>query len=67
MGSWTALENFEISSNQIIGTIPTSIANMRNLAFLDLGNNRLTGAIPDTLGNLGNLRKFGYFFRCLDF
>jgi hypothetical protein len=67
MGSWTALENFEINSNQIVGTIPKSIANMKNLAFLDLGNNRLTGAIPDTLFNMGNLRKFGYFFRCIDF
>jgi hypothetical protein len=67
MGSWTALENFEIYSNQIVGTIPTSIADMKNLAFLDLGNNRLTGTIPDTLVNLGNLRKFGYFFRCIDF
>jgi len=33
----------------------SSIANLRNLAHLDLGGNRLNGKIPDSIGELGRL------------
>jgi len=47
--------DFDISNNQLTGSIPPEIGNLTNLTFLDLGNNQLTGEIPSEMGNLTNL------------
>lgn len=40
------LQTLVVSSNQIGGTIPESICELKNLLFLDLSNNLLEGEIP---------------------
>ncbi|XP_058076420.1 receptor-like protein EIX2 [Magnolia sinica] len=39
-----------VSGNQINGTIPSAIGEMKNLRVLDLSRNNLHGSIPPTLG-----------------
>ena len=45
----------DLNSNQLDGTIPSSLGNLSNLEHLLLSGNQLTGAIPAELGNLSNL------------
>ncbi|HET7115445.1 MAG TPA: leucine-rich repeat domain-containing protein, partial [Hanamia sp.] len=43
-------------SNQLTGSLPSSIGNLTNLQELELGSNQLSGSIPSSLGNLPNLQ-----------
>ncbi|MFK7981409.1 MAG: S8 family serine peptidase, partial [Saprospiraceae bacterium] len=45
----------ELNSNQLIGTIPSSIGNLLTLQILNLANNQLIGDIPIEIYNLTNL------------
>ena len=45
-----------MSSEGIVGTIPSELGSLANLQGLWLSGNRLTGGIPTELGNLSNLR-----------
>ena len=45
-----------MSSEGIVGAIPSELGNLSNLQGLSLWGNRLTGGIPKELGNLANLR-----------
>ena len=45
----------DLSNNNLNGSIPTEIGNIRYLKFLLLSNNNLSGAIPDTLASLSRL------------
>ena len=45
-----------MSSEGIVGTIPSELGNLSNLQGLSLWGNRLTGGIPKELGNLANLQ-----------
>ncbi|KAF3328971.1 Polygalacturonase inhibitor [Carex littledalei] len=45
----TNLLGITLSSNELSGTIPTSLSTLPNLNFLDLGSNYLTGNIPPGL------------------
>ena len=44
-----------MSSQGIVGTIPSELGNLSNLLSLSLSGNRLTGGIPKELGGLSNL------------
>jgi len=52
-----ALTELLLGRNQLSGTIPAELGNLRSLRFLHLFDNRLGGAIPATLGNLTNLAE----------
>ena len=44
-----------LSSQGIVGTIPSELGSLANLQSLSLSENRLTGGIPKELGSLANL------------
>ena len=45
-----------MSSEGIVGTIPSELGNLSNLQWLSLNDNQLTSGIPEELGNLANLQ-----------
>jgi hypothetical protein len=51
----TALQTLYLFSNQLTGSIPTSIGNLTQLRSLNLNSNHLSGSIPTSIGNLTNL------------
>lgn len=46
----SSVEGLNLSSNQLTGTIPSSIGNLTTLYDLDLSHNQLSGNIPSELG-----------------
>ncbi len=46
-----------LSSNNLVGTIPSEIGNLTNLSNLDLSQNQLSGSIPIEIYNLINLTE----------
>ena len=54
-GNTTVLE-LHLQSNNLVGTLPSSLGNLSNLQNLSLYSNQLTGSIPPELGNLSNLQ-----------
>eukprot|EP01132_Coremiostelium_polycephalum_P007667 gene7667-9434_t len=52
-----SLNNFVVSSNQLIGTIPESMGNWINLKYIKLSNNKLTGCIPTSFSRFQNLSR----------
>jgi hypothetical protein len=43
-------------SNQLTGTIPSSIGNAAQLSNFDVSSNSLVGTIPASLGNISTLK-----------
>ncbi|KAJ4844101.1 hypothetical protein Tsubulata_006490 [Turnera subulata] len=54
----TTTELLSLGSNQISGTIPAGIHNLKNLESFYLFDNNLIGAIPSEIGMLKNLVEF---------
>ncbi|XP_010253958.1 PREDICTED: leucine-rich repeat receptor protein kinase EMS1-like isoform X1 [Nelumbo nucifera] len=54
-GSWRQIQTLNLSLNLLSGEVPSSIANLSYLNYLDLHNNRFTGTITRYLGNLSQL------------
>lgn len=52
----TSLETLDLGSNNLTGSLPGGIENLKNLTTLVLANNHLSGALPSTLGSLLNLQ-----------
>ncbi|XP_072971276.1 probable LRR receptor-like serine/threonine-protein kinase At1g74360 [Typha angustifolia] len=52
-----SLEILDLSSNNLVGDLPESIANCSKLELLNLWNNNFSGAIPSGIGELSKLRK----------
>lgn len=48
----------DLSENNLSGTLPTNLSNLRQLEFLYLNDNILTGSIPSELGQLSELSVF---------
>ena len=51
----------DLADNNLTGTIPQEIGQLRDLQSLNFERNHLTGPIPDTLGQLGNLEWLTLF------
>lgn len=49
------VNSIDLSSNNLLGTIPEGIANLLILGTLNLSHNQLTGKIPEKMGSLGRL------------
>ncbi|KAG6698949.1 hypothetical protein I3842_08G045500 [Carya illinoinensis] len=50
------LESVDLSSNTLLGTIPSQIRSLSKLIYLDLSYNKLSGNIPPEVGFLTNLQ-----------
>ncbi|CAA6818967.1 MAG: Adenylate cyclase (EC, partial [uncultured Sulfurovum sp.] len=50
-----SVTSIELDDNNLSGTIPNELEDLRNLEYLTLEQNGLTGSIPSVLGNLSNL------------
>jgi Leucine-rich repeat (LRR) protein len=63
LGTMSFLRSMDLSSNQLIGTIPDEavMEKMINLWWLDLSDNRLTGTIPKSLWTLPKLSHLCLF------
>ncbi|XP_058782345.1 receptor-like protein EIX2 [Vicia villosa] len=46
----------DFSWSNILGEIPSSLLNLRNLRHLDLSNNQLLGSIPEGIGQLAHIQ-----------
>ncbi|XP_022992578.1 serine/threonine-protein kinase BRI1-like 2 [Cucurbita maxima] len=55
--SCNSLFRVELSANQIVGSIPSSISNCTNLQTLGLSYNSLSGEIPGSIGKLSSLQR----------
>uniref|UniRef100_A0A0D9WSV6 Protein kinase domain-containing protein n=1 Tax=Leersia perrieri TaxID=77586 RepID=A0A0D9WSV6_9ORYZ len=49
------LQHLFLSANQITGSIPNSLAKLKNLADMSLNDNQLNGELPDAFGSLSGL------------
>lgn len=47
--------SISLNSNNLDGSIPSSIGNLNNLISISLNRNKLTNSIPNSIGNLTNL------------
>ncbi|TAE29556.1 MAG: T9SS C-terminal target domain-containing protein [Candidatus Kapaibacterium sp.] len=52
----TNLQTLDVGRNQLSGTVPSGIGNLRRLKFLALRNNQFTGEIPQGLATLDSLQ-----------
>ncbi|KAL6008272.1 hypothetical protein ACLOJK_033778 [Asimina triloba] len=53
----TLMMGIDLSSNQLTGTIPPEIGELREMRSLNLSHNFLTGSIPSAFKNLENLES----------
>lgn len=51
----TALENFNLSNNELSGIIPEKIGSLTRIKKLDFSRNQFSGKIPTSLGGLSGL------------
>uniref|UniRef100_M0VT47 Disease resistance R13L4/SHOC-2-like LRR domain-containing protein n=1 Tax=Hordeum vulgare subsp. vulgare TaxID=112509 RepID=M0VT47_HORVV len=53
--SWKKLIYMSLSSNNLMGSLPTNLEPLSNLIWLDLSGNKLTGHVPLWIGELTKL------------
>jgi hypothetical protein len=53
---WNDLNHFDISNNELMGTIPDSLTSSSQLIYLDLALNQFQGTVPTSFGNLVSLK-----------
>lgn len=53
----TSLLQLHLEENLIYGTIPSHIANLFNLTFLNLSSNLINGSVPPSLCKMGRLER----------
>ncbi|XP_059669075.1 LRR receptor-like serine/threonine-protein kinase EFR [Cornus florida] len=54
------LEYFSMGGNGISGNIPTGIANLQSIRFLNMHHNQLEGNIPASIGLLHKVQEMGF-------
>ncbi|GFZ21635.1 leucine-rich repeat/extensin 1 [Actinidia rufa] len=62
IGHLKKLTVFDVSFNNLQGSLPSTIGWMKSLEQLDVAHNRFTGIIPSTVCKLPNLKNFTYSF-----
>uniref|UniRef100_A0ACD5YNJ5 Uncharacterized protein n=1 Tax=Avena sativa TaxID=4498 RepID=A0ACD5YNJ5_AVESA len=56
-GTRTLVTGIDLSSNSLSGKIPSELAHLRGLQFLNMSRNNLSGGIPRLIGNLKKLES----------
>jgi len=51
----SSLEDLLLSSNSLVGSLPSQLGGLTALQVLDVGSNSIAGSIPSQLGSLTNL------------
>ncbi|RKZ72367.1 MAG: hypothetical protein DRQ57_17470, partial [Gammaproteobacteria bacterium] len=51
------LGDYHNGGNDLNGSIPDSLGNLRNLQYLSMRENHLSGSLPESFGNLSNLKS----------
>ncbi|XP_071913932.1 receptor-like protein EIX2 [Coffea arabica] len=59
------VNSIDLSSNNLVGTIPEEITNLLILGTLNLSNNHLTGKIPEKMGSLRRLETLDHSYNQL--
>ncbi|KAH7854740.1 hypothetical protein Vadar_017280 [Vaccinium darrowii] len=59
-GTLEFLANVDLSSNNLVGSIPKEITNLSGLRGLNLSHNHLTGKIPNNIGRLKSLESLDF-------
>ena len=54
--------SLELSTNNLLGSLPAVLGDLEMLEILDLSENELSGPIPPELGGLKNLRVLNLYF-----
>ncbi|XP_022766176.1 probable LRR receptor-like serine/threonine-protein kinase At2g16250 [Durio zibethinus] len=57
LGNLGRLTSLYLCDNNLAGSIPAALGQLRNLKILDLSVNSLTGSIPQSFGLLGNIER----------
>ena len=57
-GGLSALRNFDLHGNALMGALPAELGSLAALQYLDLHNNYLRGRLPSELGQLTNIQHF---------
>lgn len=55
--SYSSLENLDLGSNHMNGSLPVTLGNLKTLRYLRLSSNSFRGAIPESIGNLSSLQE----------
>ncbi|XP_045832457.1 receptor-like protein 9DC3 isoform X1 [Trifolium pratense] len=59
-------QELDLSSNQIVGVLPTSLSNLQYLIKLDLSSNSLSGQIPNVFDGLTKLQELDLYYNRLE-
>lgn len=65
IGDFSALAEFTVVPGRIYGTLPASMASLKNLRFLGISRNYISGEIPSGIGQLRSLRTIDLSFNIL--
>jgi len=57
--------SISLINNNLTGTLPSSIGNLKNLQTLSLYSNKITGTLPSSIGNLKNLQTLSLYSNTL--
>ncbi|XP_047334452.1 LRR receptor-like serine/threonine-protein kinase ER2 [Impatiens glandulifera] len=65
IGDFSSLTEFTVVPGRIYGTLPASMANLKNLKFIGISRNYISGEIPSSLGQLRLLKTIDLSFNVL--
>jgi hypothetical protein len=55
---WSSLTIFNVSRNEIVGTIPSTVQSWTALEMFDVSHNALTGSLPEAIGKWTDMFEF---------
>ena len=62
VGLLNQLTVFDVSFNNLVGSLPETMGDMKSLEQLNIANNKFSGHIPESICRLPNLENFTYSY-----